>query len=105
WQKAFFVGGGMGIALLLLRVGVVESGMFKEVSSQQHVTKGNFLSFFTSAERLGRYLRCIGIGLPTWFVIGILATFSNEIGLALGTRKPIVAGFAVMCAYIGLSTG
>jgi MFS family permease len=105
WQTAFFVGGGMGLGLLLLRVGVVESGMFKQVSVQHHVSKGNFLSFFTHSDRLGRYLRCIGIGLPTWFVIGILATFANEFGAFLGIKEAIEPGLAIMWAYVGLAAG
>ncbi|GAB3978832.1 MFS transporter [Spirosoma terrae] len=105
WQMAFFVGGGLGIGLLLLRVGVVESGMFKNVTEQDHVSRGDFLSFFTNANRLGRYLRCIGIGLPTWFVIGILATFSNEFGKALGITEEVQPGLAIMWCYVGLAVG
>jgi MFS family permease len=105
WEMAFFVGGGMGFCLLLLRIGVIESGMFKGIATQKHVVKGDFLSFFTNRRRLGTYLRCIGIGLPTWFVIGILATLSNEFGAALGISQPIVPGLAVMWCYVGLATG
>ena len=105
WSIAYFVGGGLGFALLLLRVGVTESGMFKEVSVQQNVVKGDFLSFFTNRDRFLRYLRCIGIGLPTWFVIGILATFSNEIGQALGIAEGIKPGLSIMWCYVGLATG
>ena len=105
WQTAFFVGGGLGFGLLLLRVGVVESGMFKDVSDQKHVNRGDFLSFFTNANRLSRYLKCIGIGLPTWFVIGILATFSNEFGKAFGITEEIQPGLAIMWCYVGLATG
>ena len=105
WETAFFVGGGMGFALLLLRIGVIESGMFKGISTQKHVIKGDFLSFFTNRKRLGIYLRCIGIGLPTWFVIGILATLSNEFGLALGVDEAITPGLAIMWCYVGLATG
>ncbi|AUD04359.1 MFS transporter [Spirosoma pollinicola] len=105
WQTAFFVGGGLGFGLLLLRVGVVESGMFKDVTDQKHVNRGDFLSFFTNADRLSRYLKCIGIGLPTWFVIGILATFSNEFGKAFGITEEIQPGLAIMWCYVGLALG
>src|SRR5690606_6358347 len=80
WRMAYFIGGGMGICLLILRIGVFESGMFDKIKHQANITKGNFLSFFTNRRRLVLYLKCIAIGLPTWFVIGILATFSNEFG-------------------------
>ena len=105
WQMAFLVGGGLGFGLLLLRVGVVESGMFTDVTSQKHVNRGDFFSFFTNSERFFRYLRCIGIGLPTWFVIGILATFSNEFGKALGITEEIQPGLAIMWCYVGLAVG
>jgi MFS family permease len=105
WQMAFFVGGLLGIGLLLMRVGVVESGIFKDVTEQVGVSRGNFFSFFTNANRLGRYLRCIGIGLPTWFVIGILSTFSNEFGVALGIPEEIQPGLAIMWCYVGLAVG
>ncbi len=105
WQMAFFVGGGMGFGLLLLRVGVVESGMFKNVTEQEGVTRGDFMSFFTSSDRLKRYLKCIGIGIPTWFVISILATLSNEFGVALGLDEEITPGLAIMWCYVGLAVG
>lgn len=105
WQMAFFVGGGMGFGLLLLRVGVVESGMFKNVTEQVGVNRGDFLSFFTNSERFKRYLKCIGIGIPTWFVISILATLSNEFGVALGVDEEIKPGLAIMWCYVGLAIG
>jgi len=105
WQWAFFIGGAMGFGLLLLRIGVFESGMYKDVAEQKHVSKGNFFAFFTNANRLERYLKCIGIGLPTWFVIGILATFSNEFGIAMGITEPIKPGLAIMWCYVGLAMG
>jgi len=105
WQTAFLVGGGMGFGLLLLRVGVVESGMFKNVTTQEGVSRGNFLMLFTDANRLSRYLKCIAIGLPTWFVVGILATFSNEFGQAFGLTEKIKPGLAIMWCYVGISVG
>ncbi|MPR35980.1 MFS transporter [Salmonirosea aquatica] len=105
WRNAYFIGGGLGIALLLLRIGVFESGIFQQVREQKHVQKGNFFALFTNKDRLIRYLKCIGMGLPTWFVIGILATFSNEFGKALGIDEAIRPGLAIMWCYVGLSVG
>ncbi len=105
WPTAYFVGGGMGIGLLLLRVGVVESGMFKNVAADSKVVKGDFFAFFTDWNRFSRYMKCIGIGIPTWFVIGILATFSNEFGAALGIPEAVQPGLSIMWCYVGLSVG
>ncbi|MCX2486201.1 MFS transporter [Pedobacter sp. MR2016-24] len=105
WRTAYFIGGGMGISLLLLRLGVFESGVFEHIKSDKLVKRGNFFSLFTDKNRLKRYLRCIGMGLPTWFVIGILATFSNEFGTALHLPEAVKPGLSIMWCYIGLSAG
>ncbi|RYF12912.1 MAG: MFS transporter [Flavobacteriales bacterium] len=105
WRTAYFIGSGMGISLLLLRIGVFESGVFEQVKSQKGIQRGNFFSLFTNKDRFIRYLRCIGIGLPTWFVIGILATFSNEFGSALQISETIKPGLSIMWCYVGLSAG
>lgn len=105
WTIAYFIGGGMGFMLLFLRVGVLESGMYKHVAKQAHVQKGNFFAFFKKKERFIRYLKCIGIGLPTWYCIGILAYMSNQFGEALGIPEKVEPGLAIMWAYIGISAG
>ncbi len=105
WSIAYFIGGGMGIGLLLLRVGVVESGLFKGIAHQSSIAKGNFFSFFTNWNRFKRYIRCIGIGLPTWFCIGILAMLGDKFGTALGIPGGISEGKAIMWGYVGISVG
>jgi MFS family permease len=105
WRNAYFVGGGLGITLLLLRISVFESGMFESLKQQKHIQKGNFFALFTNKDRLSRYLKCIAIGVPTWFVIGILATFANEFGKAMGIQENIEPGKAIMFCYIGLAFG
>lgn len=104
WRTCYFIGGGLGIALLLLRISVLESSMFHQVK-KQGVSRGNFLLFFTSADRFKRYLFGILIGLPTWYVIGILVTFSNDFGQAFGVKDKIDPGKAIMFAYAGISVG
>jgi MFS family permease len=105
WTSAYFVGGGMGFLLLLLRVGVLESGMFKNVKAQQEVSKGNFFAFFNRKDRFIKYLKCIGLGLPTWFCIGILIYMANQYGEAFGISEKVQPGLAIMWAYVGISGG
>nr|WP_311136679.1 MFS transporter [Hymenobacter cellulosilyticus] len=78
WRNAYFVGGGLGLALLALRVGVYESGMFEQ-AKQSEASRGNFLSLFTNGPRLARYLKCLLIGVPLWFVVGILITLAPSL--------------------------
>jgi MFS transporter, putative metabolite:H+ symporter len=106
WQTAYFIGGGLGLLLLVLRVSVVESGMFKQIKkSPAQVARGNFLSLFTDWKRFWKYARCILIGLPNWFVIGILITFSPEISKALQIKGEVNAAHAIAFAYVGITFG
>lgn len=105
WRMAFFVGGGMGLALLVLRVSVAESGMFHALRKTSSVARGRFFALFTDRRRFAKYLRCILIGLPSWFVVGILGLLSPEFGKTLGITGPIVAGQSIMLIYVGLTIG
>jgi MFS family permease len=104
WQVSYFIGGGLGLLLLIARISVFESGMFLQVRGQQ-VQRGNFLQLFTSLNRFKRFINCILIGLPIWFTIGILITFSPEFASYLGFPEPVLAGDAVMFSYLGLVAG
>jgi MFS transporter, putative metabolite:H+ symporter len=104
WRTCYFIGGGLGLMLLVLRISVAESGMFHQVK-QSNVRKGNFLMLFGNADRLKRYVLGILIGLPTWFVIGVLVTFSGEFGERLGVTEKIDPGKAIMYAYAAISLG
>jgi MFS family permease len=86
-------------------VGVIESGIYKHVKADSHIQKGNFWMFFTNWNRFIKYMKCIGIGLPTWFCIGILATLGNQFGEAMGIKEKIDPGLAIMWAYVGISAG
>lgn len=104
WRNAYFIGGGLGLLLLALRVGVYESGMFEQ-ARRQEVARGNFLSLFTNGARLLKYLRCLLIGVPLWFVVGILITLAPEFGRAFGVQGEVTAGLAVFWCYFGLVFG
>ncbi|SHM05544.1 MFS transporter [Mucilaginibacter sp. OK098] len=105
WRDAYFVGGGLGIVLLLLRIGTFESGMFKNIEQATHVSKGNFFILFTNWKRFGKYLACILIGAPLWYVVGVLVTLSPEFGKALGAKDALNAGDGILYSYIGISVG
>ncbi|PIQ26020.1 MFS transporter [bacterium (Candidatus Blackallbacteria) CG17_big_fil_post_rev_8_21_14_2_50_48_46] len=104
WRTSYYIGGGLGLCLLLLRVGLFESGMFSKVKENK-ISRGNFLMLFNNLPRALKYLNCILIGLPIWYVVGILITFSPEFGKAFGMAELPTAGNAVKYCYIGLSLG
>ncbi|ROI04649.1 MFS transporter [Chryseobacterium sp. G0240] len=103
WNISYIIGGVMGILLLILRISVSESGIYKNLE-HKNISKGNFLSFFTNKDRLIRYLKCIAVGLPTWYCIGILAVLANQFAPELGIED-INPGKAIMWAYVGVSAG
>lgn len=105
WKTAYWVGGIQGLLLLILRIYVVESGMFKKVQSE-NIVKGNFLMLFTNSKRFFKYIYCILLGVPVWYVIGYLITFSDDFAAnVLHIKGTVVAGQAVMIHYIGASLG
>jgi MFS family permease len=104
WRTAFYIGGILGLLLLILRISVSESGMFKGMEGK-NLQRGNFLALFSSRERFGRFVNSILIGIPTWFVVGILITFSPEFAKTLQIRGIVSAGNAVMFCYLGLVLG
>jgi MFS transporter, putative metabolite:H+ symporter len=105
WRTAYFIGGGMGLALLVLRIGVHESGMFASMARTKGVSRGNFFLLFTSWRRLGRYFAIIAVGVPVWYVMGILFTFAPELGVALGLAEAPSAATALFFAYCGGTAG
>jgi len=104
WRWAYFIGGGMGLALLTLRIGVFESGIFDKVKHSD-VKRGDFFMLLSSRERVVKYLCCILLGVPIWFVIGILATFAPEFGKALEMPELPTGSRAVMWLYAGCALG
>lgn len=105
WQVAYIVGGIMGLVLLLMRVGTIESDFFKNVRHEESVKKGDLKLIFRNQKNLVKYIHCIVIGIPIWYVIGLLIMNSKDnFGPWLGVND-VVNGTAVMYAYIGLSFG
>lgn len=104
WRLCYKIGGGLGILLLLLRISVAESGLFKQVK-QQNVSRGNFFLFFTNRKRFKKYILAILIGLPTWYVIGILVNQSDKFGNKFFGSTTIDSGRSIMFAYSAIALG
>lgn len=103
WQTAYLIGGGLGLALLGLRVSMFESSLFSNMHSD--VRRGDLRMLFYPFDRFKRYLACVLIGIPIWFVVGILMTFSPELAKVLDVQGDIHAGLAIGYGYAGLSLG
>ena len=104
WRTCYFIGGALGMLLLVLRISVAESGIYSKVKDM-NVNRGDFTMLFTNVNRFKRYIKSILIGLPTWYVIGILITFSNDFGREMGIKEKIDPGKAIMYAYAAISVG
>ena len=105
WQTAYIFGGCMGLALLALRVGVAESLLFKGAKERPEVRRGNIMLLLKSRQRFLRYLACILIGVPLWYAVGVLITFTPEIGKAMGITEPLKVATALPLCYLGITLG
>ncbi|HEY5326762.1 MAG TPA: MFS transporter, partial [Mucilaginibacter sp.] len=93
-----------GIVLLLLRIGTFESGMFKNIE-QTSISKGNFFMLVNNLARFKKYIYCILIGAPLWYVVGVLISLQPEFGIALHAIGKLNAGDGILYAYIGIALG
>lgn len=105
WRLCYKIGGGLGVLLLLLRISVAESGMFKNVKEQEGIQRGNFFMFLNNSKRFKKYFLAILIGLPTWYVIGVLVNLSNRFAKEMYGDNQIESGRAIMYAYVGIAIG
>jgi putative MFS transporter len=104
WRICYQIGGVLGVFLLMLRIRVAESFMF-ESAKLANIEKGNFFQFFSNKKRFSKYIKAILIGLPTWFVIGVLVNYSNKFATELYGKNLIDSGKSIMFAYIGIAVG
>lgn len=105
WNISYFIGGGLGLALLALRAGALESGMYNALKESHSVSKGNFFMLFKNKNRAFLYLQCILIGVPIWYMIGVLINLSPRFIKIEGVADKQMMGQAVMFTYIGLCVG
>lgn len=106
WRVSYFIGGGMGLLLLFMRIGVLESGMFDNLKKEKHVSRGNFFYLFSHPKLLLKYLNIILVAVPVWFAMFFLVQFAPEMTRALGLADgPKEGKIPIMVAYIGITIG
>jgi putative MFS transporter len=105
WRTCYIIGGVMGLLLLLMRVSVKESELFHKVKSHEHVRKGNFFDLFKTWKSSKKFITCTLIGVPIWYVAGILMPFAPELGKNLGVTDPLLSSRAIAITYLGLALG
>jgi MFS family permease len=103
WRTCYYIGGGLGLFLLILRVSVHESGLYQQVQSS-NIQRGNFLMFFETKARFFKYIKCVLIGIPAWFIIGVLVTFSDQFAKEMGIEG-VDPGKAIMVLYLAIAFG
>jgi MFS transporter, putative metabolite:H+ symporter len=106
WNISYYIGGTMGLLLLILRIGVFESGMFLG-AKQTSASRGNFLQLFSSWKLFARYFSVILIAVPVWYVMSLYILLSREMGAAMGMPPGEIPnpGTSIMFAYIGITIG
>jgi predicted MFS family arabinose efflux permease len=104
WRAAYAIGGGLGLALLLLRVRLRDSAMFAR-TREAGARRGDAWRLVNDPDRAARYVRAVLIGVPVWFTTGILITFAPEFARSLGVAGEVTAGRAVLVFYAAATLG
>ncbi|MGZ3768472.1 MAG: MFS transporter [Bdellovibrio sp.] len=106
WRGTYIIGGLLGLALILLRMKVIDSDLFLQKKKNHSTAEwGSIKYLFSDFNRVKKFFYCIGIGVPIWFVAGLLMTFSPELAKAMGVTDPIVASRTIAISYLGLGIG
>jgi MFS transporter, putative metabolite:H+ symporter len=105
WKFAFLLGGIMGFFLLVLRISVTESSIFHSAKTNSSLRRGSLFLLINSRKRFSLFSGCVLVGLPLWFVYGVVISFSPELGRAMGATEPIVTAKCVLWFSIGLTLG
>ncbi len=105
WRTAYLVGGLMGVLVLIGRfLSLRESEMFAAQKSSGR-EMGNALLLLRARPTLAKYLAVVAVGVPIWYVSGILVTFSQEFSQALHLSRVVPAAETLRWQAVGLAIG
>jgi predicted MFS family arabinose efflux permease len=103
WNHAYLAGGFLGLLLLAARFKSFDSEMFKNLQ-KKNVRRGDIKILF-QPRRAVRYLASVAIGVPIYFITGILLTLAPEVTSGLSLTGPVTAADALIYGSIGLAFG
>ncbi len=104
WQFTYQLGGGMGLVLLLLRLGVMESGLYRNLQGAQ-VRQGDLWLVLRDRKQLLKYCAIILMGFPGWFVNGVVMTFTPEIAAGMGMQEIPSVSMVFTVFFLGFTFG
>ncbi|HLO43325.1 MAG TPA: MFS transporter [Leadbetterella sp.] len=104
WEFTYQLGGGLGFVLLILRLGVLESGLFNEMKGKTS-NRGDLRLLFKNKDYIKKYISICVLGFPVWYVNGVVMTFTPEIAKAWGMNEIPSVSTVVIYYFIGLTFG
>jgi MFS family permease len=104
WRSLYVTGGLLGLSLLVARVRVADSALFERVRNGGHV-RGKLAMLVSTPKRFVAFASCVAVGVPIWFIVGVLITFAPELTSALAVTGRVEAADAVFWFYAGVACG
>ncbi len=105
WRTCYAIGGVTGLALMLGRMMLFESGLYEQIVKHAKVKRGSLRMLFGKPVLLKRWLCCIFFMMPYFFVYNVLITLAPEFAKAVGVTIEIKGSSALLvysfCAMIG----
>ncbi len=105
WRLAYFIGGGMGLVLLILRLRVADSEIFHRLRSRPDVKRGHIMDLITNRNRFSRLINSTLLGVTTWYGVGILMLLAPEFGVSKGIAGPVSPALSVVWFHAGMVSG
>jgi MFS transporter, putative metabolite:H+ symporter len=103
WRYLFIGSGFAGILLTLLRKNLLEPDLFRKTATL-NIPRGQWKTLFQSPPDLIRFILLIFLGIPMWYIIGILWSFSTEMTSTIGLNI-FTSGQAILWGYVGVWMG
>lgn len=104
WEATYIIGGAIGFALLILRLGVLESGMYEQIKNSV-TARGDLRIIFRDKIKLKKYISIFLLGFPAWYINGVIMTFTPEIAKAMKMTEIPAVSVVFTMYFLGFTFG